>query len=52
MVAVIMMFASGGILYSVFQDITPKVKLDKFWFPPMGAVLGFALGVIGHMLTV
>ena len=50
-VAAIMLFASGGILYSVFQDIAPKVKLEKFWFPPMGAVLGFALGVIGQMLT-
>lgn len=44
------MIASGGILYSVFQDIAPKVKLERHWGPPMGAVLGFMLGIIGEML--
>ena len=48
----IMLFASGGILYSVFQDIAPQVKLEKHWLPPMGAVLGFMLGMIGQMLIV
>lgn len=51
LVAAIMLFASGGILYSVFQDIAPQAVLDKHWAPPMGAVLGFVLGVVGHMLT-
>jgi ZIP family zinc transporter len=46
-----MLFASGGILYSIFQDIAPQAKLDKHWFPPMGGVFGFALGLIGFMLT-
>jgi len=50
-VSAIMLFASGGILYSVFQDIAPQVKLAKHWAPPMGAVLGFVFGVIGYMLT-
>jgi ZIP family zinc transporter len=50
-VAAIMLFASGGILYSVFQDIAPQVVLEKHWAPPMGAVLGFVVGIIGHMLT-
>ena len=50
-VAAIMVFAAGGILYSVFQDIAPQVKLARHWGPPMGAVLGFALGIAGHMLT-
>ena len=50
-VSAIMLFASGGILYSVFQDIAPQVKLAKHWAPPMGAVLGFVLGMIGYMLT-
>lgn len=49
-VAAIMLFASGGILYSIFQDIAPQAKLDKHWFPPMGAVFGFLLGMIGFML--
>lgn len=48
--AMTVMTAAGGILYSVFQDIAPKVKLEKHWGPPMGAVLGFMLGMIGEML--
>ena len=50
-VSAIMLFAAGGILYSVFEDIAPQVTLKKHWAPPMGAVSGFALGVVGHMLT-
>lgn len=47
----IMLFASGGILYAVFQDIAPQVVLKKHWAPPMGAVMGFVLGLVGYMLT-
>ncbi|MDP5032974.1 MAG: divalent cation transporter [Paraglaciecola sp.] len=50
-VSAIMLFASGGILYSIFQDIAPQVKLEKHWFPPMGAVFGFLLGMLGYMLV-
>ena len=50
-ISAIMLFASGGILYSIFQDIAPQVKLDKHWAPPMGAVLGFVLGMFGLMVT-
>lgn len=50
-VAAIMLFAGGGILYSVFQDIAPQVLLESHWAPPLGAVLGFALGIAGFMLT-
>lgn len=49
-IAVIVLVASGGILYSVFQDIAPRVKLAKHWLPPMGAVLGFVLGMVGVMV--
>jgi len=49
--SVIMLFASGGILYLVFQDIAPQAKLDKAWRPALGAVLGFLLGLIGHVIT-
>ncbi len=49
-VATIMLFASGGILYSVFQDIAPQVKLEKHWAPSIGAVFGFVVGMVGHML--
>jgi len=45
----IMLFAAGGILYSVFQDIAPQAKLDRHWIPALGATLGFLLGLLGHM---
>ncbi|MGB2739344.1 MAG: divalent cation transporter [Cognaticolwellia sp.] len=50
-ISAIMLFASGGILYSIFQDIAPQVKLEKHWAPPMGAVLGFVLGMFGLIMT-
>jgi len=50
-ISAIMLFASGGILYSIFQDLAPQVKLEKHWMPPMGAVLGFVLGMYGLMIT-
>lgn len=50
LVGVVMLFASGGILYLVFQDIAPQVPLKKHWGPPLGAVAGFLLGLLGQML--
>ncbi|MDY0251035.1 MAG: divalent cation transporter [Pseudomonas sp.] len=50
-IAAVMLFASGGILYSIFQDLAPQVKLDNHWAPPLGAVFGFALGMLGLMVT-
>ncbi|MDF1738233.1 MAG: hypothetical protein P1U86_03655 [Verrucomicrobiales bacterium] len=47
----IMLFAAGGILYIIFQDIAPQAKLEKRWAPALGAVAGFLLGMIGHQLT-
>ena len=49
--SVTMLLAAGGILYLVFQDIAPQAKLDKHWGPPLGAVFGFALGLLGTMLV-
>ena len=46
----IMLFAAGGILYLTFQDIAPQSRLEKHWAPPLGAVLGFALAVVGALL--
>lgn len=46
----IMVFAAGGILYLIFQDIAPQAKMRWHWLPPIGAVLGFAFGLIGKML--
>lgn len=45
----IMLFAAGGILYLIFQDIAPQAKLERYWAPPLGAVAGFALGLAGHL---
>ncbi|MDI9244251.1 ZIP family metal transporter [Marinobacter sp. CHS3-4] len=45
----IMLFAAGGILYIVFQDIAPQAILKNHWAPPLGAVAGFLLGMLGHM---
>jgi ZIP family zinc transporter len=45
----IMLFASGGILYLIFQDLAPQSRLRNHWFPPLGAVLGFALGLLGSL---
>lgn len=47
----IMLLASGGILYLIFQDISPQVPLQRHWLPPLGAVGGFLVGIIGHMLV-
>lgn len=47
---VTLLVAAGGILYSVFQDIAPKVKVVNHWAPPMGAVVGFMLGMLGSAL--
>ena len=43
----IMSFAAGGILYLIFQDIAPQAKMRRHWIPPLGAVLGFTVGMIG-----
>lgn len=46
----LMLFASGGILYLIFEDIAPQAKLDKTWLPALGANLGFLVGIIGEKL--
>ncbi len=46
----VMLFAAGGILYLLFQDIAPQSRLDRHWGPTLGAVLGFSLGLLGHLL--
>jgi len=48
--AAIMIFASGGILYLIFQDIAPQSKMQRHWAPPLGAVLGFVVGLLGSKL--
>jgi len=46
----VMLFASGGILYLLFQDVAPQAHLDRHWAPALGAVLGFGVGMLGQLL--
>lgn len=46
----IMSFAAGGILYLIFQDIAPESTMRRRWTPPLGAVFGFMVGMIGNQL--
>jgi ZIP family zinc transporter len=46
----IMLFASGGILYLIFQDIAPQSRLNRHWAPPLGAVLGFCVALLSEMI--
>ena len=46
----IMIFAAGGILYLTFEDIAPQARLEHRHAPPLGAVAGFLVGMLGHML--
>lgn len=46
----LMIFASGGILYLLIQDIIPASKLDKSYLTSLGATLGFLVGIFGEML--
>lgn len=48
--AVIMSFASGGILYLIFQDIAPQASMRRHWSPPLGAILGFLVGMLGTVI--
>jgi ZIP family zinc transporter len=47
----LMLACAGGLLYLTFQDVAPKAYLARHWAPPLGAVGGFALGLVGFALT-
>ncbi len=46
----IMLFAAGGILYSVLQDIAPQIRIENNWLPPLGGIIGFLIGMLGYIL--
>lgn len=48
--ASLMIFASGGILYLIFQDIAPLSRQEGAWFPALGVNAGFLIGMIGQKL--
>jgi ZIP family zinc transporter len=47
LISSLMMFAAGGILYLVFQDIAPMIKYKSHRVPALWATLGFLVGIIG-----
>jgi zinc transporter ZupT len=47
----LMLACAGGILYLTFQDVAPKAHLARHWAPALGAVGGFALGLLGVVWT-
>ena len=47
-----MLFAAGGILYLLFQDIAPQSRLERHWAPTLGAVLGFCLAMVADILVI
>lgn len=49
-VGALMLVAGGGILYLVFQDIAPLVRMKRHWAPTLGATLGFIVGMVGEKL--
>ncbi len=46
----VMLFSAGGIFYLIFEDIAPQARLARRWAPPLGAVAGFMLGMLGQAL--
>lgn len=46
----VFLFAAGGILYLVFQDIAPLAHRRGHWAPALGAVAGFLMGMVAHQL--
>ena len=52
LLSAVMLFASGGILYLIFQDIAPQSHMRQHWAPPLGAVLGFCVGMLGTNIVI
>jgi ZIP family zinc transporter len=48
--AIVMVFAAGGILYLLFQDIIPNTKLKGSYHTELYASLGFLIGIIGEKI--
>jgi len=46
----LMIYASGGILYLLIQDIIPESKLRNNYLTSLGASFGFLLGIIGEKI--
>lgn len=42
----LMLIASGGIMYLMFQEIAPQSRLRNHWTPALGGVIGFAMTLL------
>lgn len=51
LVAGIMSFAGGGVIYLMFQDIAPMTKMEHRWSPALGAPIGFVIGLISEKIV-
>ena len=49
--ACIMTFASGGILYLIFQDIAPALNMKETSLPVLGVNFGFLVGLICNLIV-
>jgi len=49
-IAELMVFSGGGIVFLMFQDIVPLSKIKNSWIPAFGASIGFLVGIIGEKL--
>jgi len=49
-IAGLMVFSGGGIIFLMFQDIAPLSKIKNSWIPAIGASIGFLVGIIGGKL--
>lgn len=47
----LMTFCAGSILYLMFNDIAPQAHLRNRFLPPIGALIGFLVGMVGYQLT-
>lgn len=47
----LMAFSAGGILSIIFPDLAPQIRLENSSIPPLGAVPGFLIGLVGKSLT-
>ncbi|WP_425410896.1 ZIP family metal transporter [Hyphococcus sp.] len=47
----LMTFCAGGIVYLIFRDVAPQATLERHWYPSLGAVAGFMVGMAGHAVV-
>ena len=50
LISALMLFSAGGILYIIFEDIAPSMKLKNSRFIVMGVNLGFVVGMLSEAL--